>query len=1134
MVRLLIFVVFFAELAFVCAPFRAVAENSGSPIRRESFALRKFDGIELPQSTVHAVHVDRHGDLWVGTREGLVQYGYGSQTLYAQTRDGQTGLPSGVVNVLLETDDALWVGTSRGVSAITDDGPRVVLQSPADRNVRLDIVELVEFDGAVIAVSSEGELHRLSLDGGVPLRESAKYTHLPTLAGSTAITAVAYGKRLFVGTGSFGILELNVSQDRFHVQRIFANDDAVVAMSVAGDQLVYLERNHGLAGIDLGPGLESMPSESMIAPKNMSLPNSSLAWTSRDDLGERDDADSGSEINQTYFRAMDLGPTSTTWFGAGASVVRLQAGREDVVYLPEPGNSVSSVTVDRVGNVWIGTYFGLYYAIDTDFQALRTPAVSGSGTISSLAEADGKLYVGGQGLWSGEPGQQVLHELRTATGDPIPGLRTGPSSPLNEAVSALSVDEDLLIAGYFAGGFDLIDLRSWTVTPISSMAGESLESVGVSALHRIGEDRWISTLYRLGLVEITLKRTAERIEWSAKTLLRKDDLIGIHALNGDRYLIVGQQHLLIADYSNATPGQSGPTFLEFSQQPPGIVFAVADDGRGGVFMGIEGNGVMQLRKSALDDQNMDLLPVPIVDEHLGDRTVWHLQRSVDNELWATSNNGVYVFDLDADALLSHVTYAHGLPANEFEYGPDASLQLSSGERLFVSPAGVVQFDKPVKRLREPYGLILPEVTVDQSSVLERLELGETSRIELPFTAVSDGVLQLKYGFYDHVRAIDASYVLQLGSREQWVPLTGSTVSITGENEWGITRVKVAMRNSLGAIVSKPLVLDIDVAAPWYMFWKIDSRIALPLALAVGLLIWGVQYRAELLRMAAVAEAERRRELMEAEMRGRLSEKEILLREIHHRVGNILSSFASNVRVMQRSAQSDETRHTLDQLNARLKVQSAVHNLLQRSDSTAINVGKMLRQITAGVRDLFASQENVRVHVYFEDVFMTYSKAQYLGLIVNELLTNSYKHHHAQASPLGVSIDLRGLNSEAADYRGPEHSGVRFSYSDDGVGITTAEIEQALKRSPMVGITGGLRQVVALARELKGDPSISTGISLGRDDDRSGMTFCFTIPARLIQSPPNDEVDDQTDWADTSTDAIRGSADQRGSRSATGN
>ncbi|MEM6604284.1 MAG: two-component regulator propeller domain-containing protein [Pseudomonadota bacterium] len=1127
MVRLIIFVVFFAELAFVCAPPRTLAEHSGSSIRRESFALRKFDGIELPQSTVHAIHVDRHGDLWVGTREGLVQYQYGSQTLHAQTRDGHTGLPSGVVNVLLETDDALWVGTSRGVSAVTKAGPTIVLQSPADRNVRLDIVEILEFDGTVLAVSSEGELHRLSLDGGIPLQENAQYRHLPTLADSTAVTAVAYGDRLFVGTGSSGILELNLSQDRFHVQQVFAEGTAVVAMSVAGDQLVYLERNQGLGALDLRPSLEPMRSDSGIAQRDFTLPNSSLNWTPRDDLGDLKDTDTGSGIDQTYFRAMDLGANSTTWFGAGASVVRSQADHRDVVSLPEPGNAVSSVTVDRVGNVWVGTYFGLYYAIDTDFQALRTPAVSGSGTISSLAEANGRLYVGGQGLWSGEPDRQVLHELRTATGDPIPGLRTGPSSPSNATISALSVDEDLLIAGYFAGGFDLLDLRNWTVSSITSIAGESLESVGVSALHRIGEDRWLSTLYRLGLVEITLSRTPERIEWSATTLLKSDDLVGIHALPGSRYLIVGQQNLLIADYSGAAAGRawSEPTFHEFSQQPPGLVFAIADDGQGGVFMGIEGNGVMRLRKSALESNRMELEAVPVVDEHLGDRTVWHLQRSSDNELWATSNNGVYVFDLDANALLSHVTYAHGLPTNEFEYGPDASIQLSSGERLFVSPAGIVQFDKPVKRMREPFGLILPEVTVDQTSVLERLELGENARIELPFTAVSEGVLQLKYGFYDHVSAIDASYVLQLGSREQWVPLTGSTVSITGENEWGITRVKVAMRNSLGAIVSKPLILDIDVSAPWYMLWKVDTRIALPLALAVGLLIWGVQYRAELLRMAAVAEAERRRELMEAEMRGRLSEKEILLREIHHRVGNILSSFASNVRVMQRSAQSDETRHTLDQLNARLKVQSAVHNLLQRSDSTAINVGKMLRQITAGVRDLFASQENVRVHVYFEDVFMTYSKAQYLGLIVNELLTNSYKHHHSQASPLGVSIDLRGLNSEQAGYRGPEHAGVRFSYSDDGAGITTAEIEQALKRSPMVGISGGLRQVVALARELKGDPSISTGISLGRDEDRSGMTFCFTIPAKLIQPTPNDDIDQRFELA--------GSADRRKSRSVTG-
>ena len=395
--------------------------------------------------------------------------------------------------------------------------------------------------------------------------------------------------------------------------------------------------------------------------------------------------------------------------------------------------------------------------------------------------------------------------------------------------------------------------------------------------------------------------------------------------------------------------------------------------------------------------------------------------------------------------------------------------------------------RPVPARDTQVTLTWTEISQDGRSIRSALTREDDGRyrIAVPFAAVSDGVLRLEYGYDDHIKALGARHATRFGDETEWLPGASPTVTITRQQDWGSLDVAIAMLDAAGRVISRPLAITVDVSPPPWVLGFVDLRYALPAALLMCLLLYAVQQRARRRAQVVLAAAERRRELVEAEMRGRLSEKEILLREIHHRVGNILSNFAASVRQMQRTANTAETREALEQLNARIAVQSAVHMLLQRSDSTDINVANMLRQVCAGARDLLGARAAQPIALALDDIYMTYSKAQYLGLIVNELLTNTYEHGVGTTAQEVASVSLRWRDDGAA----------QFEYRDYGPGLSPGAISEALADTREAN--GGLRQVVALVRELRAEPSLES-VS---DAAGTGMRLRFRLPPRLLRARP---------------------------------
>lgn len=138
-----------------------------------------------------------------------------------------------------------------------------------------------------------------------------------------------------------------------------------------------------------------------------------------------------------------------------------------------------------------------------------------------------------------------------------------------------------------------------------------------------------------------------------------------------------------------------------------------------------------------------------------------------------------------------------------------------------------------------------------------------------------------------------------------------------------------------------------------------------------------------------AEAERQ-QLVETQ--SALAEREVLLREIHHRVKNNLQVIAALLRIQARGAES-KAREPLFESIRRISAMGRIHEQLYRGQDLAnIDLGGYLTALAAQAAASYGGdRRGIETHVRSDRVTVDLDTATPLGLIVSELLSNAYKH-----------------------------------------------------------------------------------------------------------------------------------------------
>ncbi len=141
----------------------------------------------------------------------------------------------------------------------------------------------------------------------------------------------------------------------------------------------------------------------------------------------------------------------------------------------------------------------------------------------------------------------------------------------------------------------------------------------------------------------------------------------------------------------------------------------------------------------------------------------------------------------------------------------------------------------------------------------------------------------------------------------------------------------------------------------------------------------------------------------------LGEKEILLREIHHRVKNNLQIISSMLNLQAARSDDLDTREVFHESEVRIRAMALVHEQLYRSGDLAhVDLARYLDTLAQQVIRYLA-RGNCRVDVQVDDAVREVSVDQAIpiGLIVNELIANAVRHGMAAADEGRVSVSLTG-------------------------------------------------------------------------------------------------------------------------------
>src|SRR6185369_4329573 len=254
--------------------------------------------------------------------------------------------------------------------------------------------------------------------------------------------------------------------------------------------------------------------------------------------------------------------------------------------------------------------------------------------------------------------------------------------------------------------------------------------------------------------------------------------------------------------------------------------------------------------------------------------------------------------------------------------------------------------------------------------------------------------------------------------------------------------------------------------------------ALPALLGLGALGWTAYRQALLVDQSRDALAQtnaqletrvaaRTQELVEANsaLTQSLADKDVLLREVHHRVKNNLQMIASLINMRARHL-APESRGALMEVMRRVTAIGQIHNrIYNTTDPANIDLAAYLEGLCTEI-SRFERNEQVRLTHALEPVSLELELAVPLALLSVELITNAYKHAFPSGRAGEIAVTLRRDGDNAV-----------LTIRDDGTGI-----QDSRGRPGSIG----LQLVPLLAQQLQGNVE---------REDGPGTTFRVVFPVK---------------------------------------
>ena len=211
-----------------------------------------------------------------------------------------------------------------------------------------------------------------------------------------------------------------------------------------------------------------------------------------------------------------------------------------------------------------------------------------------------------------------------------------------------------------------------------------------------------------------------------------------------------------------------------------------------------------------------------------------------------------------------------------------------------------------------------------------------------------------------------------------------------------------------------------------------------------------------------------RKRAEEKLKNSLMEKEVLLKEVHHRVKNNLMTIIGLIKMQETKADNEIFTTLLQELEGRVRSMALVHESLHKSESLArIDLQYYIETMSAQIRAQYGAEHDIRFRVRAAGTEVDLNTAVPCGLILNELITNAYKHAFPGGKPRAGED-----NCEITIFVKKKVKVCLLTMADNGIGLPAG----VNWKNPQ---TLGLRLIKMLSKQLNGSIEV---------DRSAGTTF----------------------------------------------
>jgi len=275
----------------------------------------------------------------------------------------------------------------------------------------------------------------------------------------------------------------------------------------------------------------------------------------------------------------------------------------------------------------------------------------------------------------------------------------------------------------------------------------------------------------------------------------------------------------------------------------------------------------------------------------------------------------------------------------------------------------------------------------------------------------------------------------------------------------------------------PLVISVSlpmaaVLSTWSatLYWSLALVAAV--GLAMGALIWLA------LRLSARESVSRTR------LESALADKEVLFREVHHRVKNNLQISSALLQLQARRFKDSQVRAAFDETSDRLNAIGLVHEILYRDgQAAAVDLSRYLDSLAQQLSLAYgAASRGIDITLDVPPCRMDLERAVPVALLLSEVITNAFKHAFPPGHTGCIAITGRRDGQELV-----------LRVADTGVGLAPGR-EVAADHGPDglpargVEDSVGMTLIAALSRQAGGRFTL--------DSAPTGTTFLFTVPVGL--------------------------------------